>query len=118
MRSHVFGVSAALCLAIGLLAPASAQPDNTVRASDLRPGPDILYWDPPRAPQLENTGVWEAAVGDSYLLCSDGLHGYLKLEEIAPILAEGGHFSATRLIELANARGGKDNITAIIVEVC
>jgi len=65
-----------------------------------------------------DTGVWEAAVGDSYLLCSDGLHGYLRLEEIAPILAEGGSFSTRRLIELANARGGKDNITAIVVEVC
>ena len=26
-----------------------------------RPGPDILYADPPRAPQLENTGDWKAA---------------------------------------------------------
>lgn len=25
-----------------------------------RPGPDILYWDAPRAPQLENTGVWQS----------------------------------------------------------
>src|SRR3954470_8905137 len=25
-----------------------------------RPGPDILYADAPRAPQLENTGVWHA----------------------------------------------------------
>ena len=26
-----------------------------------RPGPNILYADPPRAPQLENTGPWRAA---------------------------------------------------------
>src|SRR3954452_19119931 len=26
-----------------------------------RPGPDILYADAPRAPQLENTGDWRAA---------------------------------------------------------
>lgn len=25
-----------------------------------RPGPDILYAEPPRAPQLENTGIWQA----------------------------------------------------------
>jgi pimeloyl-ACP methyl ester carboxylesterase len=25
-----------------------------------RPGPDILYQEPPRAPQLENTGIWKA----------------------------------------------------------
>src|SRR3954466_2988911 len=29
-------------------------------ASGHRPGPDILYAKPPRAPQLENTGVWRA----------------------------------------------------------
>src|SRR3954447_18687373 len=29
-------------------------------ASAHRPGPDILYAAPPRAPQLENTGVWRA----------------------------------------------------------
>jgi protein phosphatase len=65
-----------------------------------------------------DTSLWEAAVGDSYLLCSDGLHGYLKLEEIPSILADGGSFAVSRLIDLANGRGGKDNITAIVVEVC
>ncbi len=65
-----------------------------------------------------DTSVWEAVVGDQYLLCSDGLHGYLKLEEIPSILAEGGAFAVDKLIELANARGGKDNITALVVEVC
>jgi len=65
-----------------------------------------------------DTSVWEAIVGDQYLLCSDGLHGYLKLEEIPSILAEGGAFAVDKLIELANGRGGKDNITALVVEVC
>jgi protein phosphatase len=65
-----------------------------------------------------DTSVWEAEVGDVYLLCSDGLHGYLKLEEIPAIVSEGGAFSVEQLIEVANARGGKDNITAIVVEAC
>ena len=65
-----------------------------------------------------DTSVWEATVGDAYLVCSDGLHGYLKLEEIPAILAEGGALAVNRLIDLANGRGGKDNITAIVVEVC
>jgi protein phosphatase len=65
-----------------------------------------------------DTSVWEAAVGDTYLLCSDGLHGYLKLEEIPAIVSEGGAFSIDRLISMANGRGGKDNITAILVEAC
>jgi serine/threonine protein phosphatase PrpC len=65
-----------------------------------------------------DTSLWESAVGDSYLLCSDGLHGYLRLEEIPSILSEGGSFAVAKLIELANGRGGKDNITALVVEVC
>ena len=65
-----------------------------------------------------DTSVWEANVGDTYMLCSDGLHGYLKLEEIPAILAEGGALAVNRLIDLAISRGGKDNITAIVVEVC
>ena len=55
--------------------------------------------------------------GVRLLLCSDGLHGYLKDEDIPGIVAMGGTGSVTRFIQLANERGGKDNITAILVEV-
>jgi protein phosphatase len=64
-----------------------------------------------------DTTVSEPELGDAFLICSDGLHGYLRTEEIPPILADGGDISVRRLIELANSRGGKDNITAIVVEV-
>src|SRR5262245_7055232 len=63
-----------------------------------------------------DTSTWDAEVGDTYLLCSDGLHGYLTLEEIPSILSEGGTFSVEKLVTLANSRGGKDNITAVVVE--
>ncbi len=56
--------------------------------------------------------------GDRYLLCSDGLHGYLKdYEEIAEILSDDLPTVPGRFIELANSRGGKDNITAIALEL-
>jgi protein phosphatase len=64
-----------------------------------------------------DTTVSEPELGDTFLICSDGLHGYLRSEEIPAILAEGGAFSVKKLIEMANGRGGKDNITAIVVEV-
>lgn len=64
-----------------------------------------------------DTGVIELQLGDQYLLCSDGLHGYLRPDEIAGMAASGGQESVQRFIDLANARGGKDNITAILVEV-
>jgi protein phosphatase len=55
--------------------------------------------------------------GDRFLLCSDGLHGYLRDPEVPPIVALGGENAVKRFIQLANERGGKDNITAIMVEI-
>jgi serine/threonine protein phosphatase PrpC len=64
-----------------------------------------------------DTRVIELQTGDSFLICSDGLHGYLKDDEVPPIVALGPERAAQRFIELANERGGKDNITAIVVDV-
>lgn len=55
--------------------------------------------------------------GDAFLLCSDGLHGYLEIDEIPEIVALRGQRVVDGFIELANDRGGRDNITAILVEV-
>jgi serine/threonine protein phosphatase PrpC len=52
-----------------------------------------------------------------FLLCSDGLHGYLKDNDIAGIVRLGGDVAVRRFIDLANERGGKDNITAVLVEI-
>ena len=55
--------------------------------------------------------------GDTCLLCSDGLSNYFSEQsEIAGLL--GGEDLAsvpTRFIEIANSRGGADNITAIVL---
>jgi protein phosphatase len=55
--------------------------------------------------------------GGRFLLCSDGLHGYIKDEDIPAIVEMGGAAAVERFIALANERGGKDNITAILVEI-
>lgn len=55
--------------------------------------------------------------GVRFLLCSDGLHGYLRDDDIPPIVGMTGLRSVERFIALANERGGKDNITAILVEI-
>jgi protein phosphatase len=52
-----------------------------------------------------------------FLLCSDGLHGYLEDADIPSIVEMGGEASVKRFIDLANERGGKDNITAVLVEI-
>jgi len=64
-----------------------------------------------------DTAVYDVDFGDTYLLCSDGLHGYLAAGEIAAVAEPGGRHAVRRFIDLANERGGKDNITAILVEV-
>jgi serine/threonine protein phosphatase PrpC len=64
-----------------------------------------------------DTSVISLEPGDRYLLCSDGLHGYLELKEIPEIATLGGDAAVARFIDLANRRGGRDNITAILVEV-
>lgn len=62
-----------------------------------------------------DTHVFEARPGDSFLLCSDGLHGYLEEDEIPEIIELGPEAATKHFIDLANARGGRDNITAIVV---
>ncbi len=65
-----------------------------------------------------DTSIVTVEPGDRYLLCSDGLHGYLKAEEeIASIASKGGEAAVDLFIDLANRRGGRDNITAVLVEV-
>ena len=56
--------------------------------------------------------------GDVYLLCSDGLSGMVTDEQMAQILndADGDlDKKCERLIDAANANGGTDNITVILV---
>jgi len=60
----------------------------------------------------------DVLAGDRFLLCSDGLHGYLEESELLSLVGDTADEEITgRLIELANERGGKDNITAIFVRV-
>jgi PPM family protein phosphatase len=57
------------------------------------------------------------STGDKFLLCSDGLHEYFDDEEELGSVIDSlpGEAGVGRLIEMANERGGKDNITAIVV---
>lgn len=57
--------------------------------------------------------------GDRVLLCSDGLHGYVDEEAVAREMAQHQHpeSGARNLVDMANANGGPDNITALIVHM-
>lgn len=54
--------------------------------------------------------------GDMLVMCSDGLSGLVKKEEILTIVMQATDLvgACKQLIELANSRGGPDNITCIV----
>jgi len=53
--------------------------------------------------------------GDTLVLCSDGLSGQVRIDEIARVVSEESDLMAVckRLIDRANENGGPDNITVI-----
>ena len=53
---------------------------------------------------------------DVLVLCSDGLSGLVRPEQIARAITEGAspELAAERLVDLANSSGGPDNITVVI----
>ena len=58
--------------------------------------------------------------GERYLLCSDGLFGVVDDEQITRILAdlqETLDGICGQLIDAANAAGGPDNITALVIQI-
>lgn len=73
---------------------------------------------PHESVQVE-TLLFDLAPGDVLLLCSDGLTKYFEhRDEMAAFLAEDPAGNApARLIDIANSRGGADNITAVVISV-
>ncbi len=56
--------------------------------------------------------------GDAILLCSDGLSGQVRDHEMRKIVAANHpQRAASLLVDLANERGGPDNVTAMVIEV-
>ncbi|NOY88929.1 MAG: Stp1/IreP family PP2C-type Ser/Thr phosphatase [FCB group bacterium] len=58
--------------------------------------------------------------GDKFILCSDGLCGYADDEEIFNSIRkirDNNNRMVDNLIQLANDRGGADNVTVIVVEI-
>jgi PPM family protein phosphatase len=64
-----------------------------------------------------DTAVLVVEPGDRYLLCSDGLYGYMEPDEIAQIASLESQAAVDQFIVVANSRGGRDNITAVLVEI-
>jgi len=62
----------------------------------------------------------EVEKGDQLLLCTDGLSDLVGDEELLGILGEASgdlDRACSRLVHLANQRGGKDNITVLVIQI-
>jgi protein phosphatase len=69
-------------------------------------------------PEVDVTEV-QPKPGDRYLLCSDGLFAVVADAQIAEILGTAARSLqdiCSSLIDAANAGGGPDNITALVLE--
>lgn len=85
---------------------------------------------PPRDPLLNAIGLAstpgvdtvfvEVTRGDRLLLCSDGVHHEIGNEATIAQLLRGGppEDAARALVDHANRRGGRDNATAVVVQIC
>jgi hypothetical protein len=64
VNRRALATAISVSLLLSAISPASAPaapPDDLPHARNgVRPGPAILYADPPRAPQLENLAPWRA----------------------------------------------------------
>lgn len=103
--------------------------DHSLVAALVRQGvlsPEDARHDPRRNQILRALGVrkdvevdvapLEPQPGDTYLLCSDGLHGLIGEQQIRALAEEREDLEATvaRMIDAANQAGGTDNVTCLM----
>ncbi|WP_254513618.1 PP2C family protein-serine/threonine phosphatase [Anatilimnocola floriformis] len=87
---------------------AAAVPKNVITRS-LGPNANV---------QIDLEGPHPIEVGDVYLLCSDGLTGRVEDNELGTIMGcLPPHEAVKVLVDLANLRGGPDNITVLIAKI-
>lgn len=70
------------------------------------------------SPEIKvQAGSLPLLVGDRLILCTDGLSGALDDPEIREVIQKSpnAQVAAERLVEQANARGGLDNVTVIVL---
>ena len=66
--------------------------------------------------KVDLEGPYPIQAGDTFVICSDGLSGPLRDEEIGVIAGTLAPQEACQaLVDLANLRGGTDNITVIVM---
>src|SRR4051794_18434890 len=85
---------------------AEAHPQRSVITRALGPEPNVQV----------DVDVFPARAGDLFLLCSDGLTAMVHEPKLRPLFDDADSLETLgkRLIDAANAAGGRDNITVIL----
>jgi len=90
-------------------AEAEVHPHRHILTRALGVGPEV------------DVDLWELHVrsGDRLLLCSDGLTNEVGIEQISQVLnsVKDPRKAARALVDRANANGGNDNVTVVVVDV-
>lgn len=66
---------------------------------------------------IDIRGPFEVQEADTFILCSDGLHGLVKEEEMARVARLPLEQAASEFVKLALDRGAPDNVTVIVARV-
>lgn len=64
--------------------------------------------------EIDVRGPIDVLEGDTFILCSDGLHGLVKEEELIEVAAMPIESAADEYVRRALARGAPDNVTVIV----
>jgi len=67
--------------------------------------------------EVDVRGPFELKTGDTFILCSDGLHGLVKEPELREIAAKPIELAADEFLRKALERGAPDNVTVIVARV-
>ncbi|MEO6260255.1 MAG: Stp1/IreP family PP2C-type Ser/Thr phosphatase [Thermoanaerobaculia bacterium] len=94
----------------GLLTPKEAEthPRRNVLQRSMGVGEEV---------EIDVRGPFDVMEGDLFILCSDGLHGLVKLEELGEIAALPIQKAADEYVRRTLERGAPDNVTVIVAKV-
>lgn len=66
---------------------------------------------------MPDTYIQELKTHDTILMCTDGLTNMLKENEIFKIIQNNKESAHNELVNMANKKGGRDNVTVIMIEI-
>jgi protein phosphatase len=87
---------------------AETHPRRNVLQRSVGVGPEV---------DIDVSGPLAVEAGDTFILCSDGLHGLVKSDEIREVGKYTADDAADEFLRRALSRGAPDNVTVIVVKV-